>query len=94
MSDATLTLDPRLDFKAAAGLADSILSHQGKNLTLDAAHLSHMGAMGLQVLRAAARSWAETDQQLTMINVSDDCADQLSLLGFTPQSITEWEDVQ
>jgi chemotaxis protein CheX len=92
MSDATLILEPRLDFKAAAGLADSILTHQGKNLTLDAAHVSHVGAMGLQVLRAAARSWAESDQQITLVNLSDDCADQLSLLGFTPQSVTEWED--
>lgn len=92
MSDATLILEPRLDFKAAAGLADSILTHQGKNLTLDAAHVSHVGAMGLQVLRAAARSWDETGQQLTMVNLSDDCIDQLSLLGFTPKSVTEWED--
>ncbi len=94
MSDATLTLDPRLDFKAAAGLADCILSHQGKDLTLDAGHVSHMGAMGVQVLRAAARSWADSGHQLRLINASDDCADQLCLLGFTPKTVTEWEDDQ
>ena len=92
MSNATLTLDPRLDFKAAAGLADSILTHQGKDLALDAAHVSHFGAMGVQVLRAAARSWAESGHQLTLINASEDCADQLCLLGFSPETVTQWED--
>ena len=91
MSDAVLMLDPRLDLKAAAGLVESILTHQGKDLVLDAGHVSHFGAMGIQVLRSAARTWAESGNALSMINASDDCADQLCLLGFTPETLTQWE---
>ncbi len=91
MSEAVLMLDPRLDLKAAPGLGETLLAHQGKDLTLDAGHVSHIGAMGLQVLRAAARSWSEQGKRLSMINVSDDCADQLCLLGFSPDTVTRWE---
>lgn len=94
MSDTTLMLDPRLDFKAAGGLAEAILGHVGKDLTLDATQVTHMGAMGVQVLRAAALSWAESGHQLNLVNTSTDCVDQLDLLGFTPDSITKWEEDQ
>lgn len=91
MSDTTLLLAPKLDFKSAPELAKSILDLQGKDLRLDATHVSHFGTMGVQVVRAAARSWAESGHDLSLINASDDCSDQLSLLGFTPETVTQWK---
>ncbi|WP_300513002.1 STAS domain-containing protein [Aliiroseovarius sp.] len=91
MNGTTLTLDPRLDIRTASGLAASILTHRGTDLVLDAAHVCHFGALGVQVLQAAARSWTETGHSLSLINTSDDCADQLCLLGFSPETVTRWE---
>ncbi|MCX8509829.1 MAG: STAS domain-containing protein [Rhodobacteraceae bacterium] len=49
-----LTLDRRLDLTAAAGLHHSLLAHDSQHLVLDAGAVSHLGALCLQLLIAAA----------------------------------------
>lgn len=86
-----ITLPPKLDLRAAGPLRDEILSHAGQDLTLDAGAVTHLGALSLQVIRAAARSWAMAGRSLTIANVSTDLADQLALLGFSADNVTRWE---
>ena len=91
MSGASLTLESRLDLTGAKALSAAILEHRGKDLVIDAQAVNHLGAMALQVLRAAAQSWADSGHQFSFQNASTDCADQLSLFGFSPDTVTRWE---
>lgn len=91
MSGTTLLLDPKLDLRSVAPLKTAILEIRGQNLTLDATEVTQMGALSLQVIRAAAKTWAADGQDLQFINASNECEDQINLLGFTSQSICKWE---
>lgn len=91
---AQLALGERLDLTAAPPLAADILALAGADLQLDAAATTHFGAPGLQVIRAAAKSWAGAGHRLSLENLSTDCADQLALFGFAPDTVTLWEDAQ
>jgi chemotaxis protein CheX len=88
---ATISLQPKLDLRAAGPLREELLAHANDDVVLDAASVSQLGALALQVIRAAARSWAEAGRSLTLVGASTDLADQLSLLGFTPDTVTQWE---
>lgn len=92
MAEATLALEERLDLTHAHALATAILDHAGQDLTLDAAKVTHIGAMGLQVIRSAAKSWAKSGNSLQISGLSSNCIDQLQLLGFSPETICEWEN--
>ncbi|WP_424943370.1 STAS domain-containing protein [Aliiroseovarius crassostreae] len=91
MSNVTISLDAKLDMRAAGPLKETLLSHRGQDLALDASNVMQLGALSAQVLRAAARTWAEDGHSLTLINPSNDCDDQLTLLGFSADSLTNWE---
>ncbi len=92
MSEAVVKLDARLDMANAGALAQKILEHADGDLTLDASEVTHFGAMGLQVVRAAAKSWHQSGHKLSMTGISIDCADQLQLLGFSSENICLWEE--
>ncbi len=91
MSLTSLELTPRLDLRAVGDLKSDLLAHRGADLTLDAGKVDHLGALALQLLRSAARTWAEDGHVLAFENASTDLADQLVLLGFTPETVTKWE---
>ncbi|WP_375690798.1 STAS domain-containing protein [Pseudooceanicola sp. LIPI14-2-Ac024] len=88
MSD-TLVLPARLDLSAAEALAQSLRKRLGADMILDAGHVTHMGAMGLQVLLSAARTTRRAGHRFALTNASDRVLDQLSTLGFTPESLAE-----
>jgi chemotaxis protein CheX len=86
---AQLRLSEKLDQKAAIALADELRERRGADLGLDAGATSHVGTLAIQTIIAAARSWARDGHSLKLVNVSDACVDQLSLLGFTPETLVE-----
>jgi len=88
---ATLTLEPRLDLRAVAPLAEALGAARGADLVLDAGAVIQIGALALQVIRSAARSWAEDGHSLRFENASTDLEDQLVLLGHNPETLTRWE---
>ncbi|MBV7409863.1 STAS domain-containing protein [Maritimibacter sp. DP1N21-5] len=88
---ATLLLPEKLDLRAAGPLRDLLLAETGGDLELDASRVTHLGALSLQVIRAAARTWGEAGHTLTLTGASTNLADQMSLLGFTTDSLTHWE---
>ncbi|MCP5036762.1 MAG: STAS domain-containing protein [Rhodobacteraceae bacterium] len=92
MGKAVLKLDERLDLSNATALAAAILQHADNDLELDASDVTHLGAMGLQVIRSAAKSWDKSGDELHVTGLSTDCADQLQLLGFTPETLCVWDD--
>lgn len=90
-ADTRLKIGERLDMVGARELHGALMERRGRDLELDAGDLVHIGALGLQVLRAASRSWYEAGNRLAIANLSADCADQLALFGFSPESVTDWE---
>ncbi len=92
MSDTVVKLAPRLDTAQAGALAASILEHAGNDLALDASEVTHFGAMAVQVIRAAAKSWQASGHALTITGLSNDCTDQIQLLGFSPDNLCTWEN--
>ncbi len=90
MAEAVLMLEERLDLGSASDLASAILEHVGKDLTLDASGVNHFGAIGVQVIRAAAKSWDTSGKKLEITGLSNDCSDQVLLLGFTAENLCIW----
>lgn len=91
MSGTNLTLDAKLDLRAADPLKENILTNRGQDLTLDAKEVTQLGALCLQVIRSAAKTWAQDGKTLTFSNASLECAEQLNLLGFNSETISKWE---
>ncbi len=91
MSGTQLMLDAKLDLRAAEPLKVSILSQRGQDLTLDATKVTQLGALCLQVIRSAAKTWAQDGKTLTFSNASLECAEQLNLLGFNSETLSKWE---
>ena len=85
---AQLTLAPKLDFGAVKDLKTAILDQIGNDLEIDASDVEHMGTLCLQVLLAAANDWATAGHKFQIKNSSDTCLSQLSLHGYTPDTIT------
>ena len=91
MTSAMLKLDSRLDLRAAGALAQSMLAARGADLVLDASGVEQIGALAVQAIRSAARTWADDGHDLRFENASTELVDQLDLLGFDPLSLTRWE---
>jgi anti-anti-sigma regulatory factor len=78
----TVTLDRKLDFRAAPALAEALLAAQGQDLELDAAELAQIGTQSLQIILAAAKSAVRDQRSVKLVNVSPPVAAQLQMLGF------------
>jgi len=85
---AMITLQERLDFGAVTALKSAILGHVGQDLEIDASHVAHMGTLCLQVLIAAANDWKQAGKTFRIASPSDICQTQLSLHGFSPDTLT------
>lgn len=77
----TLALGPRLDLLHAGHACAEIRACEGRDLVLDAGHVTHLGALGLQILIAAARSWRAAGLSLTIAPRSAAFDDALVLFG-------------
>lgn len=88
-TSAQLRLPAKLDQKAAIALVDDLRARRGADLGLNAADTVHFGTLAVQAVLSAARTWSEEGHKLSIFNVSDACVDQLSLLGFTPETLVE-----
>ena len=78
----TLTLDRKLDFRAAGPLAQALRDATGQAVALDAGQTVQIGAQSLQVILAAAKSAIRSGHSLTLLNVADPLAGQIALMGF------------
>ena len=83
-----LTLQERLDFGAVTALKAEILGQVGNDLEVDASNVTHMGTLCLQVLIAASNDWVSAGHKFSLTSPSDTCAAQLTLHGFTPDTLT------
>lgn len=87
-----LALAARLDLSAAEPLAAALRAHGGADLVIDASGVSHLGALGLQLLGAAALSWRAAGHRLRIAPRSDAFDAALQTFGI-PLSALESEPV-
>lgn len=90
MSSAII-LDARLDYHALPELVTRLGATGDEPLVIDAAGVSHIGALALQVLLSTIKTRAAADQETTLINLPDAGVEQLALFGFTPETLTQPE---
>ena len=88
MSDP-LVLQSKLDLPAAEPLAAQLKEMTGGDVTIDAGPVTNIGALCLQVLLSAATSLKAAGHKMTISNASDRVVEQMSQMGFTPESIAE-----
>lgn len=86
MADPIL-LPPRLDLSSVPAVLSALkLEPETETLVLDAANVTHFGALGLQMILALARTMGDRVQ---LINVTDKALEQLHWMGMTPEKIAE-----
>jgi len=76
-----VALRPRLDSAAAVALAGTLKEHSGRDVSLDAAEVSLLGALALQTLVVAAASWRGAGLGFSLVNVPEAIERQIADLG-------------
>lgn len=66
----SISLPPVLDLPAAAPLARELLSARGTEIAIDASRVERFGALCLQVLLSAQKTWAEDGRRLAVVSPS------------------------
>ncbi len=79
----TILLEDVLDLTVSAQLVDSLHAHRGSSLRLDASRVVQLGALCLQILLSATRTWASDGVDLKIINSSPVFLDGLEGFGMT-----------
>jgi chemotaxis protein CheX len=77
----TLSLDNVLDLNAAGSLHTKLLGMRGSDVVIDGSGVERAGALCLQVLMAAAKTWEEEKHSLTFSEMSDALTKTMQLLG-------------
>ncbi len=84
---ARLDLPVRLDTEAAETLKQQLLAHQGQDVELGGSGVEHLGALCLQVLISASKTWGAANRKLSWDGVSEALKEQLGLYGFSPETV-------
>lgn len=86
---STLSLPPRLDHQGTRILQEALRGFRGKALRLDAGKTTFLGALGLQVLLAAAQQWRSEGHHFAITPCSPAFADDLLRLGAELSDLNE-----
>lgn len=80
---AVLTLSDRLDLSQVAQVAKEITAHQSEDLTIDASAVTHLGALGVQLLLVARNHWAQSGNTLRIAPRSEEFDAALDCFGLS-----------
>lgn len=89
--ETTLTLPAVLDLTAAAALHQTLLSHRGAPLALDAGEVKRLGGQCLQLLLSAGRTWAADGVPIRLGGASDAFERDLALMGLDREALFQRE---
>ena len=81
---AALTLPAILDIQAAEPLRSQFLAVKGQDVAVDASNVERLGALCLQVLISARKSWARDGLTVTIDPTSPSFANQWNSFGADP----------
>jgi len=85
----SVALPEVLDIKAAAPLAEQLLTLRGGPVKVDASKVTRLGGQCLQVLLSAAATWKVDDTPFDLDTPSDAFLSGLELLGLSPEHISD-----
>lgn len=77
----TLSLEKVLDLNEASALHGKLMALRGNDVTIDASSVERVGALCVQVLMSAAKSWEEEKHSFTFSKISDALAKTMQLIG-------------
>ncbi len=77
----TLNLSAIIDLNEASAMRDKFLSLRGSDLSIDASAVERVGALGAQVLMAAAKTWDQDKLAFTFSKASDAFQKTMQLIG-------------
>ena len=78
---ACIRLPKAMDIASAARLTDELLAVRGRPITLDGSEVERLGALGLQVLLSARRTWRADKRDFAVVNPSAALSGDAALLG-------------
>lgn len=76
-----------LDTGQAATLREELLARRGRSLAIDASGVERLGALCLQVLLAARRTWSADGRSLVIAAASEAFARQWTAFGADPAAV-------
>lgn len=76
-----LSLDKVLDLNEAGNLHGKLMNLRGSDLTIDGSAVERAGALCIQVLMSAAKTWEEERLSFTFSKMSDALAKTMQLIG-------------
>ena len=86
----TILLPPRLDALAVEDLASRLPDAcDAASVTIDASQVTHMSALAVQLILAAARHVRAGGGRLHIAAISDRATEQLRVMGLTPTALSE-----
>ena len=85
----TVALPARLDFPAAAPLAQTFIGLRGQDISVTADQVTLLGTNCLQVLLSAGRTWSADGKSLNYAGMSEAFVSQLKQFGLSPDALTE-----
>lgn len=86
----TIALPARLDSGSLKSMLVELTTATAQgHVRIDASAVTHMSALGAQMILSAARSVREGGGTLEISEISDRACDQLAMMGLTPQTLSE-----
>jgi chemotaxis protein CheX len=79
--EKTISLAAVLDLNEASTLRGKLMGMRGSNVVIDASGVERVGALCVQVIMAAAKTWDEDKLSLTFSKVSDAFQKTMQLIG-------------
>lgn len=76
-----LSLEKVLDLNEASALHSKLMGLRGSNLTVDGSSVEKAGALCIQVLMSAAKSWEEDKLSFGFSKISDALGKTMQLIG-------------
>lgn len=89
--EQNLILEAKLNFMAAAPLAETLTALQNTPVKLDGSNVNHIDMPCVQILLAAARHWHGTNVPFALVNLSDAFQSGLATLGLDPSIFQDQE---
>ena len=80
-ADKKISLAAVLDLNEASTLRSKLLGLRGSNIVVDASGVERVGALCVQVIMAAAKTWDEDKLSFTFSKVSDAFQKTMQLIG-------------
>ncbi|AVA20299.1 MULTISPECIES: STAS domain-containing protein [Rhizobium] len=79
--EKTISLAAVLDLNEASTLRGKLVGLRGSNVVIDASGVERIGALCVQVIMAAAKTWDEDKLSFTFSKVSDAFQKTMQLIG-------------